>query len=120
MCFGIYFFYSAATLKAGRIENSVQFAVCLFVLKSFSLSVAEETERLKPYEESTFEEKIAPGGGDGEFDTAASERYAPSHFSERYPQSTYSERYAPSQHSERYVGSQPPPTDEYMQDDHNR
>lgn len=53
-------------------------------------------------------------------ETAASERYAPSHFSDRYPQSQPSERYAPSHHSERYVGSQPPPQDEYMQDDPNK
>lgn len=106
------------------------------------LPLVEETERLRPYEDSAFDEKSARGGPDHrESEATPSERYAPSHFSDRYPQSQASERYgppthpppaqhgppqprseryAPSQNSERWVGSQPPPQDEYMLDDPNR
>lgn len=65
---------------------------------------------MKPVEDSVFDEKSARMN-DVQDEMPISERYAPSHFSDRYPA---------SQHSERWVGSQPPPQDEFMQDDANR
>lgn len=82
--------------------------------------LVEETERLRPYEDSAFDEKPPLRSELGE--PTPSERYAPSHFSDRYPPQP-SERggITPSEkNSERWVGSQPPPHDEYMQDDPNK
>lgn len=82
--------------------------------------IVEETERLRPYEDNAYDEK--PPLRSEPVDNAPSERYAPSHFSDRYgggpaPQS---EKAPSERHSERWVGSQPPPQDEYMQDDPSR